>query len=82
MAATIAGTGAAGTSGAEAGETEAVPVVELSREDGLRIIDRQARRYLKMSGAEFIRRWNAGEFRDDPDRPGVARLAMLLPLAA
>lgn len=58
-------------------------VRELSREDGQQLLDRQARRYLNMSGAEFIRRWDAGEYGDPDDRarnrPAVMRLGMLLP---
>jgi hypothetical protein len=55
-------------------------VRELSREEGRELFDRQAMRYLKMSGEEFVRAWDAGEF-DDPDSsPDVMRVAMLLPL--
>lgn len=58
-------------------------VLEMSREEGREMIDRQARRYLDMSGEEFIRRWDAGEFGDPDDRsenpPAVMRLGMLLP---
>lgn len=53
---------------------------ELTREEGLAILDRQARRYLNMSGDEFIRAWDAGEFADDPDRPEVMRVAFLIGL--
>jgi hypothetical protein len=52
----------------------------LSREEGKLLLDEQARRYLQMSGEEFIRRWDAGEF-DGPERSEVVRLAMLLPFA-
>ena len=52
----------------------------LTPEEGRALFDRQAHRYLKMSGDEFIRRWDAGEFDDNPDRPEVMRVAMLLPL--
>ena len=55
----------------------------LSREEGRELFDRQARRYLDMSGDEFLAKWDAGEFGDPDDRtknpPGVMRLAMLLP---
>ncbi|MDQ3702735.1 MAG: hypothetical protein M3442_17695 [Chloroflexota bacterium] len=57
-----------------------VPIREVTREEGLAIIDRQARRYLNMSGEEFARRWRAGEFKDDPDQPGMMHVVMLLPL--
>jgi len=54
---------------------------ELSREEGRAILDRQARRCLGMSGDEFVRAWNAGEFDDDPDRPEVMDVVMLIGLA-
>jgi hypothetical protein len=44
------------------------------------IFDRAARRYLGISGDEFIAAWEAGELDDDAERPEVARVAMLLPL--
>lgn len=51
----------------------------LTPEQGREVFDRQARQHLGMSGEEFIRAWDAGEFgeRDDSDLMGVA---MLLPL--
>ncbi|MGH3088111.1 MAG: hypothetical protein ACRDSJ_12425 [Rubrobacteraceae bacterium] len=58
-------------------------VRELSREEGRELFDRQARRYLDMTGEEFLKKWDSGEFGDPDDRrknpPGVMRLAMLLP---
>jgi hypothetical protein len=73
--------------GAEAGMESKIKenghIPELSREDGLKLLDRQARHYLDVSGAEFIRRWDAGEYGDPDDRsknpPAVMRLGMLLP---
>ena len=64
-------------------ETDMTPekIQVLTQEEALALLDRQARRYLDMSGEEFIRRWQAGEFRDQ-DRPEVMRVAMLLPDAA
>ncbi len=53
---------------------------ELSRDEGRALFDRQARYHLGISGDEFIRAWNAGEF-DDPDRPEVMEVVMLLPFA-
>jgi hypothetical protein len=58
------------------GEAE---VVEASPEEGRELLDRAARRLLGMSGDEFQQAWAAGEFEDDPERPGVAEVAMLLP---
>jgi len=56
-------------------------IKELTLEDGRELLDKQARRYLNMSGSEFIEKWEAGEFREDPDRPDVMRLVMLIPFA-
>lgn len=61
-------------------------VQEMSREEGRKMIDRQARRYLGMSGEDFIHRWNAGDFGDPDDRsenpPAVMRLGMLVPFVS
>ncbi len=53
------------------------PIRWLTHEEWLAKIDRAARRYLNMSGEEFARTWKAGEF-EDPERPEVRRVAMLL----
>lgn len=54
----------------------------LSREEGRDLLDRQARRYLGISGEEFTSRYESGEYGDPDDRsrndPAVMRLAMLL----
>ena len=50
----------------------------LSKDEGAKLLDRQARRYLRMSGKEFVRRWKAQKIKD-PDRPEVMRVAFLLP---
>ena len=60
---------------------EKVKCQELSRDEGRALFDRQARYHLGMSGDEFIRAWNAGEFDDDPDRPDVMRVVMLMGFA-
>jgi hypothetical protein len=52
----------------------------MTREEGFRLLDRQARKFLGMSGEEFVRRFRAGEI-EDPHRLEVARVAILLPLA-
>jgi hypothetical protein len=56
-------------------------IKELSLEEGRKLLDKQARRYLNMSGDEFIQKWESGEFDDDPDRPEIMRLVMLIPFA-
>lgn len=53
---------------------------ELTREEGRAILDEQASRYLNMGGDAFIRAWDAGEFDQNPDRPEVMRVAMLIDL--
>jgi len=56
---------------------------QMSKEESRELFDRDARRYLGVSGDEFLRAWDAGEYGDPDDRsknpPGVMRLAMLLP---
>lgn len=53
---------------------------DLTSAEAERVFDAAARHYLNMSGEEFLTRWDAGEFRGDPDRPGVIQLAALLSL--
>ena len=57
-------------------QTSAIKIV--GREEGLRLLDLQAQSLLGISAEEFIRRWDAGEYSDDPDRPEVMRVASLL----
>ncbi|MBI3695199.1 MAG: hypothetical protein HY238_10230 [Acidobacteria bacterium] len=54
----------------------------LTPEQGRKLFDRQARRHFKMSGKEFVRKLEAGEFGDpdDPYRPELMDLVMQLPL--
>jgi hypothetical protein len=53
-------------------------VQELNAQEGRDLLDRQARRYLGMSGEDFVRAWERGEL--DPDRDQhVARVSMLIP---
>lgn len=52
----------------------------ISREEGLAILDRQARKCLGMSGEEFVRKYRAGEI-EDPDRSEVMALSILIPFA-
>jgi hypothetical protein len=53
-------------------------VTELTADELTAMLDREARRHLGISGAEFAGRWHAGAYRDDQD-PAVTRTAMLLP---
>ena len=59
--------------------TSAVKI--LDKEEGRRLFDREAQRLLSISGAEFLRRWDAGEYDADPDRPEIMSLVMLIPFA-
>lgn len=51
---------------------------EVGREEARAIFDEQARKLLRISGEDFLRRWDAGENEGDEER--VMRLVMLLPL--
>ena len=51
---------------------------ELSREEGWKLLEEQARLYLGIGAREFIEKWDDRQF-DNPDRPEVLRVAMLLP---
>ncbi|MGH2367429.1 MAG: hypothetical protein ACRDI2_04455 [Chloroflexota bacterium] len=62
-------------------DVAAVPVRFLTREEAYRLFDDQVWRELGMSGEEFLRRWRAGEFAADIDRPELRRVIMLLPFA-
>lgn len=53
-----------------------------SPESARELFDDQARKLLNISGAEFLRKWDAGEYRDIVDAPGhrqIMRLAVLIP---
>lgn len=62
-----------------------IPGIEvLSPEEGYDLFDRHARELLGIPGDEFLRRWDAGEFRPAPDAPEdrkLNRLVMMLPFA-
>jgi hypothetical protein len=53
---------------------------ELSSAEGWALLDTRARYYLGIGAEEFVRRWQAGEYRD-ADRPEVLRVVMALPFA-
>jgi hypothetical protein len=53
-------------------------IIHLTDEDALALLDRQARRYLRVSGEEFIRRRQAGDV-DDWDAADVVMLSLLIP---
>jgi hypothetical protein len=63
------------------GPAEAAPPRDATPAEVRAIIDRQAWRYLGISGAEFVRRWKSGYWPNPDAVPGVTRVAMLLPFA-
>lgn len=54
---------------------------ELTRDEARKLFDRQARKYLNMSGDKFVQKWNAGKFNSESDSADVLHVAMLLPFA-
>lgn len=62
-----------------------IPGVHIvTREEGIALFDQQARKTLGLSGDEFLRRWDAGEFQPIPDTPEgwkIGRLVMTIPFA-
>ena len=52
---------------------------EVDVQRGAEVLDRQARRYLNLSGEDFARLYRAGQI-PDQDRSEVIRVALLLPL--
>lgn len=69
-----------GTTAAIARKASASGANYVTRRRGKAILDRQAKKYLGMSGQEFVRRYRAGEI-EDADRSDVARVAMLIPMS-
>lgn len=54
---------------------------ELSRDEAWKVFDAAARRYLHISGDDFVRNWERHAYDPDPDdHPGVMQVAVLLPL--
>lgn len=54
--------------------------VEVDYSEGLAILDKVAQRKLGISGAEFIRRWDAGNYATVEEHVKAQEVAMLLPL--
>lgn len=57
-------------------------VEELTPEKSRDLFERQARRYLNMSGDEFVEAWREGKFADREDEEAVAHVVKLLPLVS
>ncbi len=53
-------------------------VKTLSREEGKKLLNSHAKRYLGISGEEFVRRWKNKDFKD-PEDPAVMNVAFLIP---
>jgi hypothetical protein len=53
----------------------------LSEEDSRRLFDEIAQRYLGLSGEEFRRRWERGDYADTCELPEVMPVAILRRLA-
>jgi hypothetical protein len=53
--------------------------IEIKPDEFARIVDSAAWYFLKMSGDEFVRKWQAGEFPDPDSIPGVMEVLSLLP---
>ena len=52
---------------------------EMSAEEAFDVFDKASRMLLKMSGSEFLEKWNGGYFSPDPDSiPGVMEVASLM----
>jgi hypothetical protein len=57
-------------------------LVEIDQSNAWSLFDAAARRYLSMSGEEFLKAWDEGKFNDpDPDaHRGVMDVAILIPM--
>lgn len=62
------------------GHIEHFEIEEYTEEEAHSHFDAMARFHLNISGDEFRERWHRGDYDDDPDRPDVMMMAMLLPL--
>jgi len=52
----------------------------ITRSQGERLLDKQARKYLGMSGKEFRDKYRSGQLRSS-DHPDVTRVSFLIPLS-
>ena len=58
----------------------AAGIGRLSAAEERSILDRAARRYLGMSGRDFLRKWHAGAFKNPDVDPAVRWVAFLAPV--
>jgi hypothetical protein len=70
---------------AKESNVETIPGVDLvTPEEGRALFDRRARKLLGISGEEFLRRWDAGDYQPIPDTAEgrkVGELVMMMPFA-
>jgi hypothetical protein len=67
-----------------ADEEDLPEVSYVTPEEGRRMFDEAARKWMGISGEEFIRRWEAGEYWGIADEPGnfhIGDLISMIPLA-
>jgi hypothetical protein len=62
-------------------ESGSAIIRDATAQDEWEALEWRAGQYLHMTGTEFLRRWRAGEWADDPDQPGVLECAACVPLA-
>lgn len=60
--------------------SEAEPSSPLSQDESRILLDAAARRYLNITGDEFLRRWDAGYFKESYCDTRATRVAMLIPM--
>ena len=56
------------------------PLEFFTDEEAAALFEHMAQHYLGISGDEFVERWDSGYYSEDPDRPGIMDMAMLIPL--
>jgi len=61
--------------------TGAIPVEELDKVEGYKLLDEQTRKTLGMSAADFIAEYEAGHLTNGVEDTRVTHLAMLIPFA-
>ncbi len=61
-------------------DTETDASYLLSPEEGRKLLDEAAHHWIGIPGEEFLRRWDAGEYRDLPDTPAGWRIMRVVGL--
>lgn len=60
---------------------DAPEALSADSQEGAQLFDRVARRKLGISGLEFLRRWDAGEYAGEEENVRAQEVAMLMPFA-